>query len=143
MYIDSKIFKIIGDNIGLEEEETNLLIDDHRSSLLDLIIVNIFNEYAKNSSIEDRTKLEETMSRVAKEGKAEDQKFILGIIKTTIIKYPELSKKIRKQQNEIHAKLIFEFLEKADSEAQVELLTYLLHQQKLAKKVEEKLKELE
>ncbi|MBD3363046.1 hypothetical protein GF362_04975 [Candidatus Dojkabacteria bacterium] len=139
MYIDSEMLKIICKNSGLDEVQTDIFVKNYRYYLFELIIAKIFNKYAEKTTDSQKKELEKTMLKIRKFGKMEDQQKVLDIIKKTMAKYPDLLEEIRNQQNELNSKLVFDYLKTADSESQVELLTYLLAQQKQTKIIKDKL----
>lgn len=124
------MMKIIFRNFGLTQFETEELIVEHKSTIFELIMMKVFNYYAKVNTEKEVKEFEATMSKASKEGDAESQKASLKIFEETIIKYPELTEEIKQMLSKLHTEMFFDYMEKANSEDQVELLTYMLRKKR-------------
>ncbi len=140
MYFDREMLKLILKNLKYNSIEIDEFIQNHVENLWDITTMRIFEDYEKTHTDAEMDALNDLMKRIVDLGKLEDQQKLIDLMRDQLISSPELADAILATQDELHAGMVMDFLEKANDEGKMELMTYFLKKAKTLKKESDAIK---
>lgn len=143
MLLDEEMFDIIAKNLKFDELTSNAFKDIHQTNVYELIIIKILNYYAKTHTQKDIFELELLMKNIKIFGRVGDQEKLIRLMQETFLSNPELIDDISKTKSKINADIVFDYLEKADNQGQIEMFTHLIRKQREIKEQGLALKKLQ